>query len=153
MSAGRVERDSLRLLQLLLSGMLVAGPVAADAFAQAPPSPPGQQAGESGQAVPDTDYAPPAPGTPAAISATRFVMPDLPDDWKAYTAYAGRLFSTAFSLVALVDYNAFVQDSDSRTQVGDQGDEWDLRTLRLMFRGQLKFSHPIDYLISMEVKG
>jgi phosphate-selective porin len=80
-------------------------------------------------------------------------MPDLPDHWKTYTSYDSRVFSMAFSVVPLVDYNAFVQDADSRTQVGEQRDEWDLRTLRLMFRGQMKFAHPVDYLISVEVKG
>ena len=103
-------------------------------------------------AAPDTDYAPP-PAPPARIPGNGFVMPDLSDTAKNYTSYDGRWFSTAFSVVPLVDYNAFVQDSGSRTQVGEQEDEWDLRTLRLMARGQLKFAHPVDYLISLEVKG
>ena len=105
------------------------------------------------QAPPDTDYAEPERPAPARIPATGFVMPDLPDDWKSRASYDGRLFSTAFTLVSLVDYNAFVQDDNSRTQVGDQKDQWDLRTLRLMFRGQLKFAHPVDYFVSLEVKG
>jgi phosphate-selective porin len=103
--------------------------------------------------APDTDYVPPPATTPERIPATGFVMPDLPDEWKSATAYDGRLFSTALSIVPLVDYNSFVQDSDSKAQVGDQKAQWDLRTLRLMFRGQIKFSHPVDYLISVEVKG
>ena len=102
---------------------------------------------------PDTDYAPPVPQSPLRLPATGFVMPDVPDTWGRFTSYDGRVFSTRLSLVPLVDHNAFTQDSDSRTQVGDQRDEWDLRTLRLMFRGRLKFSHPVDYLISMEIKG
>ncbi len=93
-------------------------------------------------------YSPAAPPTPARIPATGFVMPDLPDDWKNYTSYDGRLFSTP-----LVDYNAFIQDADSKTQVGNQKDQWDLRRLRLMFRGQMKFRHPVDHLISVGVKG
>jgi phosphate-selective porin len=105
------------------------------------------------QAVPDTDYAPPPPTVPARIPATDFLLPDLPDDATNYTSYDGRLFSTAFSLVPLVDYSAFVQDEDSKTQVGTQEDGWDLRTLRLMFRGQIKFRHAVDYFISAEVKG
>jgi phosphate-selective porin len=81
-------------------------------------------------------------------------MPDLPDRWTAeYPAYEGRLFSTRFNFAALIDYNAFVQDSDSEAQVGEQRDEWDVRTVRLMFRGQLKFAHPIGYFVSVEVKG
>jgi len=102
---------------------------------------------------PDTDYAPPATTNPARIPATGFVMPDLPDNWKDYTSYDGGLFSTALSIVPLVDYNSFIQDADSKAQVGDQKDQWDLRTLRVMFRGEMKFQHRIDYLISIEVKG
>jgi phosphate-selective porin len=114
------------------------------------PSPPQQTATRP---LPDTDYAPP-PETPVVpIPATGFVMPDVPDGWKTYSSYDGRMFSTAFSFVSLVDYNAFVQDSDSRAQVEDQEDQWDLRTVRLMFRGRMKFAHPVDYLVSVEVKG
>ena len=101
-------------------------------------------------APPETDYAPPAPALPPPIPPTGFVLPDLPDGWKNYTSYDGCWFSTAFSVVPLIDYNAFVQDADSKTQVDEQNDEWDLRTLRLMFRGQMKFPHPVDYLISVE---
>jgi phosphate-selective porin len=101
----------------------------------------------------DTDYDQPVRAAPAAIPATAFVFPDVPDGWNQHTSYEGRLFSTRFSMVPLVDYNAFVQDNDSEMQVGTQESEWDLRTLRLMFRGQLKFAHPVDYLISVEVKG
>jgi len=116
---------------------------------------PGQQpqTQASPQQVPDTDYAPAAQPAPARIPATGFVMPDVPDGWKDYTSYDGRAFSTALSIVPLVDYNAFIQDSDSKTQVDTQKDQWDLRTLRLMFRGRMKFAHPVDYLISVEVKG
>src|SRR5262245_15577692 len=131
--------------------------VSNSALAQPTPATPapaiGQSTGQSaGSAPADTDYVPPAP-TPERIPATDFVMPDLPDSWKDYTSYDGRAFSTVFGLVPLVDYNAFIQDSDSKTQVGEQKNQWDLRTLRLMFRGQMKFRHPVDYLIVVEVKG
>jgi phosphate-selective porin len=96
--------------------------------------------------------APQAP-KPPAIPATGFVMPDLPDEWRTYTSYDGRWASTAFNLVALIDYNAFGQDDDSRAQVGEQEDEWDTRTVRLMSRGRVKFAHPLDYFVSVEVKG
>jgi phosphate-selective porin len=136
---------------LILTSLATVGvPPTAWIQAAAPPHAPKQTPPPT---VPDTDYVPPAPATPPPIPATGFVMPDLPDNWKTYTSYDSRLFSTAFSVVPLVDYNAFVQDSDSKTQVGEQNDEWDLRTLRLMFRGQMKFRHPVDYLISIEVKG
>jgi phosphate-selective porin len=80
-------------------------------------------------------------------------MPDVPDAWNERTAFDGSLFSTRFSLVPILDFNAFIQDEESKEQVGEQTDEWDLRTLRLMFRGRIKFGHPVDYFISVEVKG
>jgi len=105
------------------------------------------------ESAPDTDYAPPKPLTPARIPATGFVMPDVPDDWNRYTSFDGRLFSTAFSFVALLDDDSFVQDDTSKAQIGEQENQWDLRTMRLMTRGRLKFAHPIDYFVSLEVKG
>lgn len=103
----------------------------------------------------DTDYVTPAPAqpVPARIPATGFVMPDVPDSWNRRTTYDGRLFSTVFNIVTIVDYNAFAQDDASVSQVGEQDSEWDLRTQRLMFRGQLKFAHRVSYLISVEIKG
>ena len=37
--------------------------------------------------------------------------------------------------------------------MGAHEHQWDLRTARLMFRGRLKLSHPVDYIVSFEVKG
>jgi phosphate-selective porin len=104
-------------------------------------------------APPDTDYATPAQPKPEPIPATGFLMPDVPDGWRSSTSYDSRWFSTAFSLAALIDYNAFIQDAESETQVGEQTDEWDVRTVRLMFRGRMSARHPVNYLISVEIKG
>jgi len=58
------------------------------------------------------------------------------------------------SLVPILDYNAFSQDEGSIAQVKKQKNQWDLRTFRIMLRGQLKFSGwPVDYFLSLEVKG
>jgi phosphate-selective porin len=103
--------------------------------------------------VPDTDYAEPAPAVPPRLPATAFMMPDVPDVWNQHTSYDGRLFSTRFSYVPILDYNAFVQDENSKAQTGEENDEWDLRTMRLMFRGQMKFALPVSYFVSIEVKG
>jgi hypothetical protein len=101
---------------------------------------------------PDTDYVPPDT-EPDPIPATGFVVPDVPDDWNKKTAYDGRLFSTRLSVAAIVDYSAFTQDDDSVRQVGEQRNEWDVRTFRIISSGQIKTPHPFSYLISLEVKG
>jgi phosphate-selective porin len=151
----RIWRQTVAVV-VIVTGMALSPRIA---WAQPAPTTPGvgaQQSPENrtlSQVPADTDYAPQLPATPSRIPATGFVMPDLPDNWKDYTSFDGRWFSTAFSVVPLVDYNAFVLDSDSKTQVGEQEDEWDLRTLRLMLRGRMKFRHAVDYLISVEVKG
>src|SRR6185436_21011564 len=80
---------------------------------------------------------PPDPPAPPAAPATSFVMPDVPDNWNRFTSYDGRRFSVRFSFVALLDYNSFSQNDASVTQVGEQENEWDLRTWRLMARGRL----------------
>jgi hypothetical protein len=130
---------------LFLCGMLIA----ASGLLSPPLS--AQQAGTPQQ--PNTDFAPADPQTPQRLPATGFAMPDVPDEWNDSTSYDSRWFSTRFSFVALIDYNAFTQDADSERQVGDQKNEWDVRTVRLMARGRLKLAHPVDYLISVEVKG
>ncbi len=108
--------------------------------------------------APDVDYAPADPPPQPAVGhaplpSTAFAMPDLPDSWKQATAFDGRLFSTRLGLVPLVDYTMFRQDEASISQVGDQKDQWDLRTFRIMVNGQMKFARRVDYFISIEVKG
>jgi hypothetical protein len=106
-----------------------------------------------GFARPNTDYAEPDAPEPPPLPATSFVMPDLPDTWTRHTTYDGPRFSMRFSTVVILDYNAFSQDDESVKQVGAQENQWDLRTWRLMTTGRLKFAHPVDYFVSLEVKG
>jgi phosphate-selective porin len=105
--------------------------------------------------IPDTDYAPPGqePDKPALRPATAFAMPDVPDEWNRFTNYDGRGFSARLTLAPLIDYTAFSQDDDSIEQVGAHKSQWDVRTFRIMERGRLKFAHPVDYFVSVEVKG
>src|SRR5262245_2920652 len=111
----RGRRRPLGPAALLAAASIVATCVPSRASAQAVPGTPGPAAQQVQDQVrspadPDTDYAPP-PAPPARIPGNRFVMPDLSDNAKNYTSYDGRWFSTALSIVPLVDYNAFVQDS------------------------------------------
>src|SRR5262245_25698740 len=131
--------------------------LASSAWGQAAPTTPGRSPQPPAQppvieSPPDTDYAQPVP-PPPSIPATGFLMPDVPDDWTKKSSYDGRLFSTTLNLVALIDYAAFVQDDGSRTQVDEQKDQWDVRTVRFMSRGKMKFAHPVDYFVSVELKG
>jgi phosphate-selective porin OprO/OprP len=108
--------------------------------------------------VPDSDYIPADKpeakvGEPPHLPATAFVMPDVPDSWNRATTYDSRALSARFSTAMVVDYTAFTQDSASVSQVGEQVDQWDLRTFRLMSVGSVKFKHPIHYFVSVEVKG
>jgi len=108
--------------------------------------------------IPDSDYTPadkpePAVAAPPQLPATAFVMPDVPDSWNQATTYNGSKLFARFSMPIVIDYNAFTQDSDSVKQVGDQVDQWDLRTIRLMSVGTVKLRHPVHYFISLELKG
>jgi phosphate-selective porin OprO/OprP len=136
---------------------LVAAATPARAQAQGAASAAGSQTAPGQKPIPefppDTDYAQPKPTTPPAIPATQFLMPDGPDEWSKHTSTDNRLFSATFSFVSLVDYNAFAQDENSKAQVGAQDSQWDLRTMRLMGRGVVKFRHPVGYFVSLEVKG
>ena len=132
-----IDARTMCLMGLLIA---IAGPAAAQQPTPASPRP-------------NTDYAEPDPQAPPVVPATSFVMPDVPDDWNHFTSYDGRRFSVRFSVVAILDYNAFSQDDESVKQVGEQENQWDLRTWRLMTRGRLKFAHPVDYFVSLEVKG
>lgn len=104
------------------------------------------------QRPPDGDFIP-LDKTATMIPATAFVMPDVPDDWNKKGSYDGRGFSIRPSVVIIGDYVTFSQDEASISQVGTQKNEWDLRTFRLMSSGKLKFSHPVQYFVSVEIKG
>jgi len=135
-----------------LNGQNIKGD-AADARAQSQQPSPTRSVAPPESTPPETDYAPATRAEANRIPATAFVMPDVPDDWNKRTAYDGRLVSTRLSVVALIDYTAFTQDDDSVRQVGNQTSQWDVRTFRLMSRGQVNTPHPVSYLVTVEVKG
>jgi len=88
-----IDARAMCLMGLLIA---IAGPFAAQQPTPASPRP-------------NTDYAEPDPQAPPVVPATSFVMPDVPDDWNHFTSYDGRRFSVRFSVVAILDYNAFSQ--------------------------------------------
>jgi phosphate-selective porin len=63
-------------------------------------------------------------------------------------------FSVKFGLVIMpADYTTFDQDADSKTQVGNQQDEFEARSLRLMARGHFELFRKWNYVLSYEYKG
>jgi hypothetical protein len=76
-----------------------------------------------------------------AVKKREFTTPDLPPKWARVPSYRGKYFSTTLGFVALADYNAFSQDSDSITQVGRQRDQWDDRSTASSSSGLSGLSH------------
>jgi phosphate-selective porin OprO/OprP len=63
-------------------------------------------------------------------------------------------FSVKFGIVLLpADYTTFDQDDASKQQVGNQQDEFEARSLRLMARGHFEMWRKWNYVFSYEYKG
>jgi phosphate-selective porin OprO and OprP len=89
-----------------------------------------------------------------AVKKREFATPDLPPKWARVPSYHGKYFSTTLGFVALADYNAFSQDSDSITQVGRQRDQWDDRSVRFILVGTIgPESYQMHYYASYSWNG
>lgn len=88
--------------------------------------------------------------------ASHYALPDVPDqDLQELQVedHADR-FSAKFGLVLLpADYTTFRQDAASKAQVGNQKDEFEARSLRLMARGSFELGRRWGYMLSYEYKG
>jgi phosphate-selective porin OprO/OprP len=63
-------------------------------------------------------------------------------------------FSVKFGLALLAaDYTSFEQDEESKQQVGNQQDEFEARSLRLIVRGHFELLRRWNYKLSYEYKG
>jgi phosphate-selective porin len=62
-------------------------------------------------------------------------------------------WSAKFGIVALADYTTFEQDGVSLRQVGEQADEFEVRSLRFMARGHFELWRKWNYVVSYEYKG
>jgi phosphate-selective porin len=63
-------------------------------------------------------------------------------------------FSVKLGLVVMpADYTWFSQDDASVQQVGEQDDQWEARSLRLMARGHFEFLRRWNYVLSYEYNG
>jgi hypothetical protein len=97
------------------------------------------------------DQAVTVPADPKATN--HYVAPDVPNGWIDWTAYDGKYFSYKLGIVAIFDYDAFWQNSNSLDQVGSQRDQWDIRSFRIALGGKLGYQLPIKYFLSVEYKG
>src|SRR5581483_8076592 len=89
-----------------------------------------------------------------AVKQREFAVPDVPKKLDDMTRYRGRYFSTLFGIVAIADYNAFSQDSDSITQVGRQRDQWNDRSTRFLLLGTIgPESYQLHYLAAYAWNG
>lgn len=86
-------------------------------------------------------------------SSAKFAIPDIPSEWFDYVKYRNDYWSFGAGLAALLDYTSFSQSQESVEQIGDQEDEFEARSLRLMFGGTLNFIGPVSYLAAAEYKG
>jgi phosphate-selective porin OprO/OprP len=107
----------------------------------------------SAQSV-ESDLTPEA--TAMVQDAEHFVLPDIGDATLAQAQIQDehKRFLIKFGLALLpADYTTFSQDADSKAQVGEQPDEYEARSLRLMARGYFDLFRKWNYMVSYEYKG
>lgn len=91
-----------------------------------------------------------------AKDASAYALPDFRDETLESAKYEDGhdRFSVKFGLVVMpADYTTFDQDADSKAQVGNQQDEFEVRSLRLMARGHFELFRKWNYVLSYEYKG
>jgi len=85
-----------------------------------------------------------------------YVVPDISDEsleaMKVEDEH--KRYQVKFGLVVMpADYTTFDQDAASKSQVGNQQDEFEARSLRLMARGYFELFRKWNYVVSYEYKG
>jgi phosphate-selective porin len=110
----------------------------------------------SGQAwsqSPESDVTPEAEAQ--GLDKATYVIPAVPDSTLEELNIEDEKdrFSVKFGIVALFDYTSFEQDAASRAQVGNQEDEFEVRSFRISARGFFELWRRWDYMASYEYKG
>ena len=82
-----------------------------------------------------------------------FRLPDVPDAVLEQIHQDSRFVSLRIGLAPMFDYTFFTQDARSLAQVGAQPDQFEVRSGRVMARGEIRTPRAISYLISFEYKG
>ena len=85
-----------------------------------------------------------------------YAIPDVPDTALGALKVEDehQRYQVKFGLVVMpADYTSFDQDAASKSQVGNQQDEFEARSLRLMARGYFELFRKWNYVVSYEYKG
>ena len=88
-----------------------------------------------------------------ADSGKSYFVPDVNHKNTRWANGGNKLFTHQLGFVVILDYDHFIQDNDSKKQVGEQGSTADIRGARIMLRGKINFKHAWSYLIAYEYKG
>jgi phosphate-selective porin OprO/OprP len=102
---------------------------------------------------PESDVTPEAQAS--GLHEATFAIPDAPSALPDALSIADPhdRFEVKFGVVALLDYTRFDQDAASLAQVGNQQDEFEVRSFRLSARGFFDLWRHWDYFVSYEYKG
>lgn len=103
---------------------------------------------------PESDITPESEALVAA--AEDYVVPDISD--KALSEMKvedpkDRFTATLGIALLPADYTSFNQDANSKSQVGNQQDEFEARSMRLSVRGTFELFRKWNYFVSYEYKG
>ena len=90
------------------------------------------------------------------LDAADYALPDLGDKLLSEAVLEDKRdrFLVKFGFAFLpADYTTFDQDADSVAQVGEQDDQYEVRSLRFMARGYFELGRKWNYVLSYEYKG
>jgi phosphate-selective porin OprO and OprP len=111
-------------------------------------------AGLGGPVLAQSAQAPQATtGGGAATAGVDYVIPDLPLAKPKTPEQLADPFTFRVSLALLGDWTAFSQDETSIAQVGEQEDQFQLRSARLQFLGTIGSGYKVSYQLGAEYKG
>jgi phosphate-selective porin len=87
--------------------------------------------------------------------ADHYAIPDVSDKslQKVKVAPEHEKYLIKFGLAVLGDYTAFTQDANSKQQVGNQSDKFEVRSARFLIHGYFKLGLKWNYFASYEYKG
>jgi len=88
-----------------------------------------------------------------ADTSKRYLIPDLRRKQLKWTSGGNKLFTYQLGFAPIADYTVFVQDDDSKKQVGKQENQGDIRSARISIRGNINFKNPWRYFFSVGYNG